>query len=149
MTSMKIEIYRPGLVKTLRLEKFLYKVNTEFEVPLTNRVDLSNYSDKLATLAYNIFIVKDRLDIGHSAFYPNFHNSSLFISSIAVVKTFHRKGLGTILISQIEEFAHEYDIRSLKLGAKSNSTELDRFYKTNGFQLEEKFIYKKTLELTS
>ncbi len=140
---MKIEINRPGQAKALRIKKFLYNLSDDFETPLRLRLNLENYSIKLATLAYNLFAVRNVSDVGHSAFYLNYRDSSLFVSSIAVVKTYRRKRLGSLLISRIEEFSRDHNITNIKLEAESRSSEVDQFYRKNGFNLIENFYTKK------
>ena len=140
---MKIETNRPGQAKALRIKKFLYNVSDDFETPLSLRLNLENYSIKLATLAYNLFVIRNVSDVGHSAFYLNFHDSSLFVSSIAVVKKYRRRKLGSLLISRIEEFSRDHNITHIKLEAESRSCKVDQFYRKNGFNLIENFYTKK------
>jgi len=140
---MYIETNKPGQTKALRIEKFLYSVNDDFKTPLSLRLNLENYSIKLATYAYNIFAVRKEFDIGHSAFYLNFHDSSLFVSSVAVVKTYRRKKLGTLLITRIEGFSREHNIKTIKLEAESRSNKVDQFYRNNGFDLVKNLYVKR------
>jgi ribosomal protein S18 acetylase RimI-like enzyme len=116
-----------------RIERFLIDVDMLFHAPLSEKIDLNDYSMKLAKKAKNMFLTEENQDVAHVAFYENHVNKTLFITSIAIKSNSQSKGLGTYLIQAVKNYAKQNHYNSIELEADSRSENLVRFYIKNDF----------------
>ena len=136
----------PGRCEQERVLDFLKKVDRSFYKNLSSRVNLNDYSEKLASYAFNFFVSDNNTDIGHVAFYCNNSDRNIFITSIAVVEVVSGMGLGKKMLLEIERFASLNEIQAILLEADLESKLLKNFNLTAGFDLfekNEKFLFRK------
>lgn len=85
-----------------KLTRYLCDVNKDFEIPLSNKVNLTVYSQKLLT--YGIVLVSINGDIisGLLAGYCNdAENGNAIISLLSVKKEFRGRGISRLLIKKM------------------------------------------------
>lgn len=130
MQELKFE-WRKGIQYQDRLCQFLNEIDEIMIPALSERVCISDYAGKLASLAENLFMVQNGRDIASCSVYCN--SKIAFISSIAVKKEFSNHGMGTALMNEVKQFTRENQCERIQLEVyEQNSIALD-FYKKNGF----------------
>lgn len=119
-----------------RIFAFLSAVDQEFCPPLSVRVNLEKYSEKLADAAANYFIVSAGTDIGHVAFYCNdYHSRTAFISSIAVRSGYRGDGAADLLLKKVFEVCVNKQMAVLRLQVDSRNSKAVGFYSKHGFHI--------------
>ena len=131
----EILLFNPGECSSIRVLAFLQKVDDNFVVRLSSRVDLDAYSQKLSLLGYNIFAKYGTRDVAHAAFYVDSQKSQIFLSSIAVEKAFGKKGLGRMLLDQVINFGRLKRLSAIALDAAIDDEIIHNFYRDAGFEL--------------
>ena len=130
-----LEIIAPKLSDKKRIYSFLKKVDNQYHTPLSKRVSLNSYAEKLALNAFNFFLTETDLDIAHAAIYYNELESSVFLSNIAILEEYAGYRLGGFLLEEIELFSIEKKAKLLSLEADSDSDRLKKFYMDRGFEI--------------
>lgn len=120
-----------GIEHKERIEKFLYKVDKQFFPTLSERVTIKSYAEKLAKNAENIIVGNDGYDIGICSVYMN--NTTAFISSIAVIEKFYRRGIGKKMLDEVVAKCREKGCYSICLETCSGNSGALLFYKNYGF----------------
>lgn len=121
-----------------RILSFLKNADGDFSTKLSLRVDLQEYSEKLALKAFNLFFSYLNNDIAHAAFYFNEKDSQIFITSIAIIDEYRGRGFGKKMLNEIEIFALFKGVELLELEADCSSNKILNFYSEFGFELDSK-----------
>jgi ribosomal protein S18 acetylase RimI-like enzyme len=111
-------------------------MNSFFVPKLSNCVSINDYSEKLSEFACVYFAVYEEFDIGMVAFYLNFENKKSFITSVSVRKEFQKYGIGSALISLVENVAIAYNFDKVELEVYNNNFNAINFY------YKKKFMFK-------
>ena len=114
-----------------RIYQFLKEINAIMIPTLSDRVCISDYSKKLASLAENLFIGQNGCDIASCSVYCN--SEVAFISSIAVKKEFLNRGIGTFLINETKQYTRRKKCKSIQLEVYCQNSRALKFYKKNSF----------------
>lgn len=133
--NYNLEIIEPNSSDENRIYSFLKKVDNQYHTPLSERVDLLSYAEKLALHAFNFFLTETYTDIAHAAIYYNELESSVFLSNIAILEDYAGYGLGSSLLSEIELFSISKNAMTFSLEADANSAKLNKFYVKRGFKV--------------
>ncbi|OOC62567.1 hypothetical protein BBD40_12275 [Paenibacillus ihbetae] len=67
---------------------------------------------------------------------------SVYVHQLSIIKEAQRKGLGTLLMDKVCEFALEQGIRKIELDYWVNNETAGRFYHKQGFKKYREFLYK-------
>jgi ribosomal-protein-alanine N-acetyltransferase len=116
-----------------RVLAFLTSVDDEFATPLSRRVNLESYSEKLAANAWHCFAVANGQDVGHVAFYVDREQRTAFISSMAVIGAFQRQGVGAFMLDHLVMHCRSLSVKSISLEVHSAATGASEFYQCLGF----------------
>lgn len=128
------QLQQEWTVERDRIKRFLEVVDQQFYEPLSQRVDIHEYASKLSQNAKNLFLIEGgSRDIAHVAFYECLKEKSIFISSIAIVKKHHNRGLGGHLLDIIKAYAKENNYKKIELEVDVRANKLVSFYKKNSF----------------
>lgn len=111
--------------------KFFCEVNEDFVPILSDRVDIMEYAEKLSRLAENIMLFEEDGVIASASVYMN--QRVAFISSIAVKRHMQGRGLGKLILHQIESKAKELECEKLQLKVHCDNQKAIVFYNTNGY----------------
>ena len=131
-----------------RIFMFLKSIDGEFYPPLHVRVDLDDYSSKLASNAVNLFLVSDNTDVAHAAFYCNDLKSKVsFISSIGLIPEFQGSGAAGYLLQKVIEKCSEKKMNLLRLEVDSQNLKAVKFYKRQGFRFVSNNLMEKDLAI--
>lgn len=127
--SLEVVICPPPL----RVLAFLAGVDDEFATPLSHRVNLESYSEKLAANAWHCFAVANDQDVGHLAFYVDDEKRTAFVSSVAVNAAFQRQGVGAAMLDSVVKRCRTSSIKRISLEVSSTATGASEFYQCLGF----------------
>ncbi|WP_244152630.1 GNAT family N-acetyltransferase [Paenibacillus lactis] len=88
-------------------------------------------------LGYILFEIKQYHE---SAFKKSF--KSIYVHQLSIIKESQSKGLGTLLMDKVCEFALEHGIPKIELDYWVNNETAGRFYHKQGFKKYREFLYK-------
>ncbi len=129
-----------------RISEFLNLVEKEFLPPLKTRLNIVDYSVKLAKYATNLFIVNHTEDIAFVSFYANeFDSENSYITILAVKSKFKGLGLANDLIEQVKRISTTKNKKNIFLEVNKNNKIATSCYKKNGFFLHEEKEESKVL----
>ena len=110
--------------------------STEFS-SLKSRVDLNQYSQKLAEHSYTVLLKDENRVLGVAAMYINdSENKAAFITLIGIRSQFQKSGYGSILLQHCIEKAVETGMKKIRLEVDNDNPKARDFYDRNGFQFE-------------
>lgn len=110
--------------------------STEFS-SLKSRVDLNQYSQKLAEHSYTVLLKDENRVLGVAAMYINdSENKAAFITLIGIRSQFQKSGYGSILLQHCIEKAVEAGMKKIRLEVDNDNPKVRDFYDRNGFQFE-------------
>ena len=141
------EIIKPSSTMPKRIENFLKKIDKNFYEPLSTRVNLKDYSEKLAEKATNIFLMLSLNDVAHTAIYNLDNQSKIFVSNFGVVSRHQGKGIGNLLYKLVQNYATDSKFLSIELEADYRDANLIKFYKQRGFKKMSDYLLKRNLLL--
>ena len=127
-----------------RIEAFLNEIDSIIIPKLSLRVNISDYSKKLAEKAETLFVVENNCDIASCSIYCN--TETAFISSLAVKKEFFRQQVGTILLNEVKRYVQIKGCSKMQLEVSAQNDTAFGFYKKNGFILVKEENGWKTME---
>ena len=142
------QIIKPSCVKPKRVEKILKKLDKSFYEPLSMRVNIKEYSDKLSEKAINFFLILSSNDIAHAAIYVMDKQSKIFVTNFGVIHKYQGKGIGGLLLKLIENYAIKSDIFLIELEVNYQSINVIKFYTKNGFKKKKDKLIKNKSFLT-
>ena len=104
---------------------FIKKINYDFPIPVSEKVDLNEYCEKLWEKAELVAEVQDEEIRGLVAGYMNdLENGSAYISLVGVSRDFRNQGLGKKLVHQFVLLCREKQIRSVNLYTHKTNQEI-------------------------
>lgn len=126
--------------------EFLYRVDKDFQTPLSSRVSLREYADKLLKNAFLSVSIQNNEIIGCIALYCNdIENKLAYIPLVAVDKRYRGQHISKALMSCAIRMAKEKGFKTIGIHTESTIA-LNLYYSLN-FQLKED-NKRKYLELT-
>ena len=130
---------------TQRIRDFLNDIDECMLPRLSQRVNIKEYSHKLARNAHTLFADFRGEDIGACSIYCNRENA--FISSIAVKENYTKCGVATELLKRSIELARHYACKKVALNVcYTNQAALNLYKKNNFVEIASLGIWK-TMEL--
>ena len=125
--------WRIGRGYSLRIRDFLIDIDSIMVPRLSDRVDINDYSKKLAENADTLFVVYHMEDVASCSVYCN--SEVAYISSIAVKKEFQNCGIGYLMMSEIKKHVKEKKISSIRLHVHKKNDKAISLYKKNSFKI--------------
>ncbi len=105
-----------------------------FNLPLSTRLNVKEYSIKLHKNATHFCAYSDRKLIGLIACYFNEKdNITGFISSVSVKKEYQGRGIFAVLINQVINYGKLNNFRKIKLEVRPENRQVLQMYKKFGF----------------
>lgn len=117
-----------------RLRKHMNVLKDIMIPPLTGRVVLDEYVEKLAQNADLFYAMEGEVTCGSCAVYLNQRIG--YITSIGILPDFCRRGIGSKLIDEMIRVAKEYKIEVITLRVLDSNTKAVHFYEKFGFEVE-------------
>ena len=116
--------------------QWLVECDEKFCPPKWTKERLDKYAEKLSTNAHWILLENDGYKKGFVAYYLNENNKFIFISIIAVKKTYRGQGLGKWLMANVVELiSDKFNIISLEVSKDNISAK--KLYESFGFEIVE------------
>lgn len=132
-------MYKTGNLGTSLVYDFLVDIDIQFIPPLSLRVNLMEYAEKLSTKSTFIYYVKSNKIIGLIAFYENQNTIDFaYISLICILKDSQAKGIGTNLLKKCITYLKIKKFHSVKLEVDSENINALSFYSKFGFHIQDK-----------
>jgi ribosomal protein S18 acetylase RimI-like enzyme len=117
------------------LAAHLKECDSGFKPPLSDRVDIVAYSEKLHANAERFEAwIDDRL-VGMVAAYTNLQDRSGFITNVSVTADVRGKGIASSLVSQYLRYAQEQNLKSIALEVGKDNAAAIRLYEKLGFTM--------------
>ena len=116
---------------------FIKKINYDFPIPVSEKVDLNEYCEKLWEKAELVAEVQDEEIRRLVAGYMNdLENGSAYISLVGVSRDFRNQGLGKKLVHQFVLLCREKQIRSVNLYTHKTNQAAIKMYEGLGFEID-------------
>ena len=127
------------------IKEFLINIDDVVIPKLSERVELSQYADKLSGLADLFYLLDEQKVVANAAVYLN-HEKICYISSFAVLPQYQKMGLGRRLFTAVREETEKRGMERIDLEVYESNEKAERFYRKMGFALVEK--KEKWLKMT-
>ena len=134
MADMRILKVKYQLDETSEL---LNKFSMEFDPPLSSRVDIKAYAEKLSRYANFLIAEEQNRVIGYLAFYKNQNAMELYITSLCVSNTYRGKGIGKKLLDHLCNIGLSEGYPSISLEVRKNNKNAFGFYKKMQFEISQ------------
>lgn len=113
---------------------FINKIDKDFPIPVSEKVDIIEYVRKLSENG-TIYIAEHEMEIiGLCAGYMNdLQNNKAYISILGVDSSFRKKGIAKELVNHFIDKAYNSNMKKLFLETHKENISALNFYKKNGF----------------
>jgi ribosomal-protein-alanine N-acetyltransferase len=118
------------------LAAHLRECDSEFNPPLSKRVDIAAYARKIHANAERFEAWIDERLVGMVAAYVNLQDRSGFITSVSVIADARGKGIAFALCSQYLIYAQELNLKSVALEVGKDNAAAIRLYEKLGFTMQ-------------
>lgn len=119
--------------------EILTQYDSYFIPKISERNNLIEYAEKLASNATFIIAKKFNIIVGFAAFYFNPAPKSSYLTLIAVNKDFQGMEIGKSLINELILFCRTNNSAGILLEMRANDSKLINFYTKLGFVVSNKF----------
>ncbi|WPU24867.1 GNAT family N-acetyltransferase [Cedecea neteri] len=127
-----------------KLSQHLKECDLAFSAPLSERVDIISYAQKLHENAICFEAWQGEVLVGLVGIYCQPASEMAFISNVSVLPAHHRQGIGGILLEKSIGYARQQGVLSVKLEVAAKSQSAIALYTKYGFSSE-----KTTEEITT
>lgn len=118
-----------------------------FKPPLSSRVNLAAYADKLIASARRVEAWQDGTLVGLIAVYANDPPRGGFITNVSVLPSHHGRGIAGELLVRTLALATELGLPRLRLEVHADNTAALALYRRHGFSAEASAATSPTLFL--
>jgi len=125
----------------------LHAVDASFQPPLSSRVDLAAYADKLAAQARRVEAWQDDVLVGLIALYANDLVQGGFITNVSVLPGHQGQGIAGELLVHALALAAELHLPRLRLEVHADNAAALALYRRHGFRPEASAAGSATLFL--
>ena len=115
---------------------FIKKINYDFPIPVSEKVDLNEYCEKLWEKAELVAEVQDGNTGAVAGYMNDLENGSAYISLVGVSRDFRNQGLGKKLVHQFVLLCREKQIRSVNLYTHKTNQAAIKMYEGLGFEID-------------
>ena len=129
------------------LEAHLRECDAGFNPPLSHRVDIAAYAERIHANAERFEAWIDNHLVGMVAAYVNLQDRSGFITNVSVIADAREKGIAFALCSQYLQYAQEQKLKSIALEVGKDNAAAVRLYEKLGFTMQSARDVTLTLQL--
>jgi len=116
---------------------FLLSIDHEIVPPMSSRINLKTYPEKIKALSIGIAVMQNDLMIGILVFYPpNSTDNYVYLTLIGIDKKFRDKKISGILIYKMIDTANKMNAKGIKTQTWASADKLVKFYKQFGFIID-------------
>lgn len=117
-----------------QIEEHLLHCDADFVPPLSGRVKIRDYAQKIARKAMRFEAWSDGTLVGLVAAYCNDQDKRIvYITSVSVLRAWTSKSIAARLMNQCVEYAKTSGMRQVSLEVAGNNIPAIRLYKKSGF----------------
>lgn len=135
----------------IELEKFLEEVDKCFPIPLSEKINIREYSKKAIEKGINFFAIDNEKIVGVCLGYANdFKEYKAYISTIAVLPEYRNLKVGQQLIVAFKDYCILNNMQSIQLFVHKENHGAIKFYQKSGFkEIKERanYDYNITMQL--
>ena len=119
----------------VQILQHLRDCDSDYTPPLSSRVGLAEYANKISLLAvtYEAWI-QDRLVGLVAVYFPENSQAPAFVSNVSVIGEFRQRCLGRKLLDQCIRDAHERGVHEIRLEVDPSNLAAGRLYQKFGFE---------------
>ncbi len=126
--------YRLNSASEVEIAEHLSRCDTAFVPPLSGRVEISDYAQKIASKATRFEAWSGGTLVGLVAAYCNDHEKRIaYITSVSVLREWIGNGIAVRLVGQCIEYAKTSGMRQISLEVASDNAPAIRLYEKSGF----------------
>ena len=117
-----------------QIQKFIREIDKDFPVPISEKVDISDYSRKLCEKATIVTEIKENKIVAMAAGYTeNTENQLAYVSILGTIKEYRGQGLANKLLSEFINISKQKELKGVHLyTAQTNECALS-VYSKHGF----------------
>jgi ribosomal protein S18 acetylase RimI-like enzyme len=121
-------------LETQEIYNYLAENDQMFKPPLSARLDILNYSNKLNEFAVHFCAYREKELVGFSGCYFNNIETRIgFISTLSVIREFQGMGIAKGLLTSIKEYATQKEFNQINLQAYILNLSAIKLYSDSGF----------------
>lgn len=126
--------YLSNKASEAEVAEHLLRCDADFVPPLSGRVEIKDYAEKIASKATRFEAWSGGIPVGLVAVYCNDQENRIaYITSVSVLKDWTRKGIAAGLVGQCIEHAKVSGMRQISLAVAANNTPAIKLYEKSGF----------------
>ena len=129
--------------------EFLKKIDKRLPTPLSNRVDLEEYSNKVVNNGHILAIIKGGKIVSAGFVYCNDVSSKkAYVTLLATVYGYENRGYGKIIFNEIEKISRENGMNYVRFETEKINEKAIKFHIKNGYEIigiKEKIYMEKKL----
>lgn len=126
--------YRLNTASEAEIVEHLRVCDADFVPPLSSRVEISDYAQKIASKAMKFEAWSGSSLVGLVAVYCNNQEKLIaYITSVSVMKEWSGKGIAARLMSQCVDHVKASSMQQISLEVASDNTPAIKLYEKNGF----------------
>lgn len=127
-----------GCLTYEKVYDFLEDTDEEFDIPLSQKVNLSDYASKLSKLSSFSYCIDNGHIVAMISCYVN-RPPIGYISNVCVVRKYQGIGLFTKLLSKLKDESSHLGITYLRLEVNVDNIRARRVYERSGFKYEDQY----------
>ena len=116
------------------IRDFFYHTDNEFDVPLSQKVNVDEYTFKLYSYADFFVCYDDDKIVGMICCYMN-RPPEAYISHVCVASEYQRKGIFRMLFKELIIFCRSLNINNISLEVGKNNIKAQKVYECIGFKV--------------
>lgn len=126
--------FRSNRATVEQITEHLVRCDADFVPPLSGRIEMAEYAEKIASNAVRFEAWLDGTLIGLVAAYCNDRERRIaYITSVSVLREWAGKGIAARLMSQCAEYAKASGMRQISLEVASDNYPAIKLYEKSGF----------------
>lgn len=127
-------IYKHETPSLESIREFFYRTDNEFDVPLSRKVNIDEYTFKLYTYAEFFVCYDDDIIVGIVCCYMN-RPPEAYISHVCVSSEYQGKGIFKELFATLKNVCHSISIKQIKLEVGQLNMKAQKAYRKEGFYI--------------
>lgn len=126
--------FQSGRASVEQVAEHLLRCDGDFVPPLSERVEIAEYANKIASKAMRFEAWSGDELVGLVAAYCNDREKCIaYITSVSVLREWQSKGIASNLVGHCIEYAKASGMRQISLEVAGNNVSAIRLYKKFGF----------------
>lgn len=116
------------------LKKFILNINNDFPIPITDKVDIDEFLDKIQKNGVVCCVYDGKEVVSGAFFYANdFVEKVGFLTLFATLSNYRRYGLGSNLIDMMVDYCVKLGFKKIQLYTHVSNDNAINFYLKKGF----------------